>query len=90
MSHSIESAVGFRDVGRTMMEQLEAKGYTVRLRDDLEDDTGRKVYEVSKDEETRYLSVLSALELGRTVYVLAAEPMTIEDLQAENGAVPEG
>ncbi len=73
-----------------MMEQLEAKGYTVRLRDDLEDDTGRKVYEVSKDEETRYLSVLSALELGRTVYVLAAEPMTIEDLQAENGAVPEG
>lgn len=87
----IEGEVSFREVGRTMMAQLEAKGYTVRLRDDLADDTGRKVYEVSKDDETQYLSVLSGLDLGRTVYVLAAEPMTIEDLQTGNvGGVPEG
>jgi hypothetical protein len=63
------------------MEQLQTQGYTVRLRDDLEDDTGRKVYEVSKDEETQFLSILSALDLGRTVYVLAAKPVTLSDLQ---------
>lgn len=89
--HQIEGEVSFREVGRTMMAELEAKGYTVRLRDDLEDDTGRKVYEVSKNEETQYLSVLSALELGRTVYVLAEKPMTIEELQAAGVAeTPEG
>jgi len=73
-----------------MMEQLEAKGYTVRPRDDLEDDTGRKVYEVSKGEETQYLTVLSVLELGRTVYVLAEKPMTLADLQSENAAETPG
>lgn len=69
----------FRQVSADLIEQLGMQGYDVRSRDDIED-SGIKVYEVSKDHVTQYLSVLQP-ELGVSVYVLAAEPVTTSELQ---------
>lgn len=69
----------FRQVSQALREQLRQQGYTVSPRDDLEE-TGRQVYEVTKDDRTRYLSIISA-DLGETVYVLAAEPVTQADIE---------
>jgi hypothetical protein len=69
----------FRQVSQTLREQLRQQGYTVSLQDDLEE-TGRQVYAVTKDDRTRYLSVISS-ELGSTAYVLAAEPVTQADIE---------
>jgi outer membrane biosynthesis protein TonB len=64
----------FRQVSQALREQLRQQGYTVSSRDDLEE-TGRQVYTVTKDDRTRYLSIISS-DLGGTSYVLAAEPVT--------------
>ncbi|MCU0568257.1 MAG: hypothetical protein MUF49_16870 [Oculatellaceae cyanobacterium Prado106] len=79
--HQISDGSNFRIAAQTLEQQLESEGYAVRLRDDLEE-AGRKVYEVSKQNETQYLSVIST-DLGTTVYVLAAEPKRLQDLQAQ-------
>lgn len=70
----------FRQAGTRLIDQLTAQGYDVRSRDDLED-SGLKVYEVTKDNTTRYLSLLQP-DLSVAVYVLAAEPVTTAELQA--------
>jgi N-dimethylarginine dimethylaminohydrolase len=68
----------WRDVSSNLEQKLEAKGYDVKALD-LEDDTGRRVYEVSKDGEIKYyLNVLST-ERG-TVYRISQQPLTREEL----------
>ncbi len=71
----------FREVSVDLVAQLETEGYEVRSRRDLED-TGIKVYEVTSEDTTQFLSFLQP-ELGASVYILAAEPVTLSDL---NGA----
>jgi hypothetical protein len=77
--HQVDGG-NFRQVGTNLVEQLRGQGYRVEPRDDLEE-TGVKVYEVTQDETTQYLTVLSP-ELGVAIYVLAAEPVSVAELQA--------
>jgi N-dimethylarginine dimethylaminohydrolase len=68
----------WRDVSSNLEQNLEAQGYEVKPLD-LEDDTGRRVYEVSKEGEIKYyLNVLST-QRG-TVYKISREPLTREEL----------
>lgn len=69
----------FRTTGQTLEGQLKAQGYTIKSRDDLEE-TGREVYEISKNQETRYLNVLSS-DLGSTIYLVTTQPITLDNLQ---------
>jgi hypothetical protein len=69
----------FREAGQTLEQQFQAQGYTVKLRADLED-TGRKVYELNKGKETRYLNVLSA-DVGNMVYLVTPQPVSLSELQ---------
>ncbi|MBD2103416.1 hypothetical protein [Leptolyngbya sp. FACHB-261] len=64
-------------VSRNLQESLEAQRYEVQL---VNDDAGIRVYELSKRGEKRYLSLFSTPERG-TLYVLAAQPLTSENLQ---------
>ncbi|MGJ3253525.1 MAG: hypothetical protein ACFE0J_20685 [Elainellaceae cyanobacterium] len=72
----------FRQVGTNLVDQLKDQGYDVDPRDDLEE-TGIKVYEVTHDGDTQYLTVLSPWsgETGGAFYVLAPEPITPNDLE---------
>lgn len=70
----------FRLVSTTLLERLENQGYEVD-KQDIEDDTGRSVYKVSKDGVTKYLNVLST-DKGDTVYLLAEKELTREELLA--------
>ncbi len=70
----------FRQVSADLIEQLRIQDYAVRSRDDLED-SGIKVYEVTKDDVTQYLSVLQP-DLGVSVYVLASEPVVVAELRS--------
>ena len=68
----------WRDVSSNLEQKLEAQGYEVKALD-LEDDTGRRVYKVSKDGEIKYyLNVLST-QRG-TVYKFSKELLTREEL----------
>jgi hypothetical protein len=68
----------WRDVSSNLEQELEAKGYQVKALD-LEDDTGRRVYEVSKAGEIKYY--LNVLSTNRgTVYKISQEPLTREQL----------
>lgn len=78
--HEITNGTNFRTAGQTLEQALQAQGYTVKLRDDL-DETGRKVYELTKDNKTRYLNVLSS-DVGSTVYVVTPEPVSLSELQS--------
>lgn len=69
----------FRQVSQALTTQLSNQGYDVKQRNDLEE-TGRQVYEVTKDEVTRYLSVISS-DLAGTAYILASEPVTQADIE---------
>lgn len=69
----------FRQVSQALTDQLSQQGYAVKQRDDLEE-TGRQVYEVTKDGATRYLSVISS-DLSGTAYILADEPVTQTDIE---------
>ncbi|MEO0405761.1 MAG: hypothetical protein AAF289_00265 [Cyanobacteria bacterium P01_A01_bin.135] len=74
------SGGNFRQDGAALLEQLTAAGYQVQPRDDLED-SGIKVFEVTKGGTTEYLSLLQP-DLGQSVYVIAAEPVDLAELQA--------
>lgn len=75
--HQIEGG-NFRQAGANLVSQLEAQGYEVQQDDSLED-SGMKVYEVTKGETTQYLSLIQP-RLGPAVYVLAAVPITESEL----------
>jgi len=70
----------WRDVSSNLEQRLEAQGYEVEALD-LEDDTGRRVYEVSKDGETKYYLNLLSTKQG-TVYLLTKEQLTLEELNS--------
>jgi hypothetical protein len=78
----VSGAGSYRNVARSLISGLEAQGYQVKLRDDLED-TGRNVYELSSPDtsELKYLMVFSDAD-GSAVYVMSTEIMTLNDLQA--------
>lgn len=77
--HQLSNGTSFRAAGQTLEAELVAQGYQVRLRDDLEE-TGRKVYEISKDDKTRFLNVLST-DVGTTVYLVTPQPIHLAELQ---------
>lgn len=77
--HQLSNGTSFRSAGQTLEAELQAQGYQVRARDDLEE-TGRKVYEISKDNKTRFLNVLST-DVGTTVYLVTPEPIQVAELQ---------
>jgi hypothetical protein len=69
----------WRSVSTDLKQNLENKGYVVQQLD-LEDDTGIRVYEVSKDGKMQYYLNLLSTEKG-TVYLLAQKPLTREELR---------
>jgi hypothetical protein len=76
------SGVGsYRAVARSLVASLEAQGYGVDRRDDL-DDTGRNVYELMAPDgdAIQYLLVFSDID-GSAIYVMSDEIMTLHDLQ---------
>lgn len=73
------SGVDFRAAGQTLETQFEAQGYTVEAREDLEE-TGRKIYAITKNGKTRYLNVMSN-DLSNAVYVITPQPSSLEELQ---------
>ncbi len=77
--HQLTDGTNFRAAGQTLESQLAAQGYKVTLRDDIEE-AGRKVYELNKGNETRFLNVLSA-DIGTTVYLITPQPISLTDLQ---------
>jgi hypothetical protein len=68
----------WRSVSRDLIQKLESKGFVVQALD-LEDDTGRRVYEVSKDGKAQYYLNLFSTDKG-TVYLIAKEPLDREEL----------
>ena len=68
----------FRLVSTTLLERFENQGYEVD-KQDIEDETGRSVYKVSKDGVIQYLNVLST-DKGDTVYLLAERELTRQEL----------
>lgn len=71
----------WRIASRTLISSIEAKGYSVDELSDLEE-SGRKVYEVSKQGETQqYLNIFSIG--GDMVYRLAEKPLSREELNQE-------
>jgi hypothetical protein len=79
----VSDNTSFRQVGRTLTQQLEAQGYSLQLRDDLSE-SGRQVMEISHNDidngQVNYLSILSS-GLGETVYLIADRPLTLQDLE---------
>lgn len=78
----VSGAGSYRSVARSLISDLEAQGYDVDLRDDLED-TGRNVYELMPPggDAIQYLLVFSDSD-GSAVYVISDTIMTLNDLQA--------
>ncbi|MEM1308546.1 MAG: hypothetical protein AAGF98_03420 [Cyanobacteria bacterium P01_H01_bin.153] len=77
------SGVGsYRTVARSLVAGLEDDGYTVTLRDDLED-TGRNVYELTPPgaSERQFLMVFSGDD-GSAIYVIGTEIMTLDELRS--------
>lgn len=70
----------WRSLSRTLQQDLLSRGYELAEMP-LADDTGRKVYRVSKaGEAPYYLNLISSLQ-GGSVYVLTQEPMTSEEME---------
>jgi len=78
----VSGAGSYRSVARSLISDLEAQGYDVDLRDDLED-TGRNVYELMPPDgdAIQYLLVFSDVD-GSAIYVMSDTIMTLNDLQA--------
>jgi hypothetical protein len=68
----------WRSVSTDLEQKLVNKGYALKPLD-LEDDTGLRVYEVSKDGKRQYYLNLLSTEKG-TVYLMAEKPLTREEL----------
>jgi len=73
----------FRRAAQQLKEQMEASGYQLTERNDIEN-TGHRVFEVIAPQEpdkTYYLNVFSP-DIGSAVYVLSVEILSLEELQA--------
>jgi hypothetical protein len=62
-------------------EDLLAQGYELTELP-LDNDTGRKVYQVAKAGEVQYYLALISTFDGGTVYLLTEEPMTTAEMDA--------
>lgn len=85
----------YRKVATSLVDQLEEKGYDVRLRDDLEEEAGRQLYELlvpgQPQGDPQYLIVFSNPENGAAVYVVSEQMLTWNDLQTWNAhSQPDG
>ncbi|RZM76012.1 hypothetical protein [Leptolyngbya iicbica] len=87
------SGVGtFRVVAETLIAGLESQGYGVDLRDDLADDTGRNVYELTPpggEATKQFLLVFQGEEAGSAIYVMSPEIMTLDQLRSLAAQVTE-
>ena len=70
--------ISFRTVSEDYKKKFEAQGY-VFDKQEIEDDTGRSVYKISKDGKTQYFNVLST-DNGGTVYLITERELTREEL----------
>ncbi|MEM6837155.1 MAG: hypothetical protein AAF609_09880 [Cyanobacteria bacterium P01_C01_bin.120] len=72
----------YRRVARSLTAELTDDGYTVKLRDDLED-TGRNVYELTPPggDKQQFLMVFSGDD-GSAIYVIGSEIMTLDQLRS--------
>lgn len=73
----------YRTVARSLIAGLEDQGYTVELRDDLED-TGRNVYELippGNGSTRQFLLVFSNTD-GSAIYVMSPDVMTLDELKS--------
>ncbi len=75
-----QTGIRYRNLGEQVAEELMRQGYEVSLAPNYEE-AGRTVYEVVLESDRWYLTVLST-GLETAVYVLAEEPMTLADLEA--------
>lgn len=76
----------FRTAARQLIEQMKAQGYEITARDDLEN-TGHRVFEAIAPEEpdtVYYLNVFSP-DVGRTVYVITTEILSLAELEQLSG-----
>jgi len=72
----------FRQMAKQLITQLEAQGYQLTEREDI-DDTGHRVFEViapDNPDEISYLNVYSP-DVGSTVYVLTVDVLSLEQLK---------
>ena len=75
-------ASNYRQAAQQLIDQMEAQGYQLNERDDIED-TGHRVFEViapNEPEKIYYLNVLSP-DVGSTVYVVTTDILNLEQLQ---------
>jgi hypothetical protein len=74
-----------RSVTSQLKTNLEAQGYQFKQRDDLGDDAGFRVYEISKDQDVQFLHIFSEWSLDQgdtTLYELSAQPKSLRELRA--------
>ncbi|NJN62322.1 MAG: hypothetical protein HC795_13045 [Coleofasciculaceae cyanobacterium RL_1_1] len=74
-----------RSVASQLKTNLEAQGYQFKQRDDLGDDAGFRVYEISKDQDVQFLHIFSEWSLDQgdtTLYELSAQPKSLRELRA--------
>ncbi|MGD1898835.1 MAG: hypothetical protein ACFB16_18010 [Phormidesmis sp.] len=75
-------AGNYRQAAQQLIDQMEAQGYQLNERDDIED-TGHRVFEViapNEPEKIYYLNVFSP-DVGSTVYVVTTDILNLEQLQ---------
>ncbi len=77
--HQLTDGTPFRSAGQNLESQFQSQGYTVQLRDDLEE-TGRKIYELTRSGETRFLNVFS-INVGETIYLVTPQPISLQELE---------
>lgn len=70
--------IPFRTVSATYQKKFEEQGYVVN-KQEIDDDTGRSVYTLSKDGKTQYFNVISTGN-GDTVYMITERLLTREEL----------
>lgn len=73
--NEVSGIQGFRSLSNNLQAYLEQNDYTVVSQDDLRD-TGVEIFQVSKEGETQYLSVLDTGIAGKAIYILASTPIT--------------
>ncbi len=78
----------FRNVGRNLVAALRAQGYKINLRDEFTE-AGRNVYALiapdSSDEQ--FLTIFSSTEDGSAIYIMSAEPLTLDELRLLSASV---
>ena len=76
----------YRQAARQLIEQMKAMGYQLTERSDI-DGAGHRVFEAiapDKPNETYYLNIFSP-DVGSTVYVMAADILSLEELKKLSG-----